>query len=167
MLNVANCMSPHRIPVAKQDEKQDEKSFSAHFNDSFCPSILYEKPGREWDYGEENQPFFRQSTWIENMSLKTHDVFLSYNSEDHKAVEQIAVYLADKAGLRPWLDKWELVPGAPWTRKLALGLSSAGSCAVFVGESGEGSWQQKEVDAALDLQAKDSEYRVVPILLPG
>ncbi len=37
------------------------------------------------------------------MSEKTYDVFLSYNSEDRDAVEKVAVYLSDKAGLRPWL----------------------------------------------------------------
>jgi hypothetical protein len=100
------------------------------------------------------------------MSEKSYDVFLSYNSEDLEAVELIAVHLADRAGLKPWLDKWELVPGEPWFRNLERGLTSALTCAVFVGKSGEGPWQQRELAAALDRQVKNSGFRVVPVLLP-
>ncbi len=59
------------------------------------------------------------------MSEKAYDVFLSYNSEDRKAVEEVAVYLADKAGLRPWLDKWDLIPGEP-TRASVTGTTGSG-----------------------------------------
>ncbi len=34
---------------------------------------------------------------------KLDDVFLSYNSENRKEVEEIAIYLRDKAFLRTWL----------------------------------------------------------------
>jgi TIR domain len=75
----------------------------------------------------------------------SHDVFMSYNSEDREAVESIAVYLADNIGLRPWLDQWNLIPGEPWLQRLERGLASAKSCAVFVGQNGEGPWQDKEM----------------------
>ena len=39
-----------------------------------------------------------------------HDVFLSHNSEDKAEVEKIANQLL-KVGIRPWLDKWDLIPG--------------------------------------------------------
>jgi hypothetical protein len=38
------------------------------------------------------------------------DIFLSHNSADKPAVEEIAHKLKD-AGVEPWLDKWCLVPG--------------------------------------------------------
>ena len=38
------------------------------------------------------------------------DIFLSYNSEDHDVVEDIARKLLD-GGLEPFLDRWYLVPG--------------------------------------------------------
>jgi len=41
------------------------------------------------------------------------DVFVSYNSLDHAAVERIARALDDR-GLSVFLDRWELVPGRPW-----------------------------------------------------
>ena len=96
----------------------------------------------------------------------SHDVFMSYNSEDREAVESIAVYLADNLGLRPWLDQWYLIPGEPWLQRLERGLASAKSCAVFVGQSGKGPWQDKEMAAALDRQVKTPEFRVIPVLLP-
>lgn len=101
------------------------------------------------------------------MIERAYDVFLSYNSEDREAVETIAVHLADRAGLRPWLDRWELTPGEPWLGHLERGLASSRTFAVFVGCSGEGPWKRKEVAAALDRQAKSSEFRVIPVLLPG
>jgi hypothetical protein len=101
------------------------------------------------------------------MSEKKYDVFLSYNSEDRDEVQAIAVYLADRAGLNPWLDRWQLIAGDPWLKGLEKGLSGAKSCAVFVGQSGQGPWQQNELAAALDLQAKKSGFRVIPVLLPS
>ena len=40
-------------------------------------------------------------------------VFLSHNSADKPAVEELAVRLR-REGIEPWLDKWNLVPGEPW-----------------------------------------------------
>ncbi len=101
------------------------------------------------------------------MPDKYYDVFLSYNSEDLEAVEKIAVYLEDRAGLRPWLDKWALIPGEPWQRRVEQGLERAGTLAVFLGKSGPGPWQEKEAAAALDRQARDGVFRVIPVRLPG
>lgn len=95
-----------------------------------------------------------------------YDVFLSYNSQDCEAIKRIASYLKDEAGLEPWLDVWHLIPGEPWVRNLKVGLSASKSCAVFVGENGEGPWNRMEVDDALQRQAKGRGYRVIPVLLP-
>jgi hypothetical protein len=100
------------------------------------------------------------------MNDKPLNVFLSYNREDEEAVEKIAVYLADCTEIKPWLDKWNLIPGEPWFRHLERALTSSSTCAVFVGQSGEGPWQQKELAAALDRQVKNPEFRVIPVLLP-
>jgi hypothetical protein len=100
------------------------------------------------------------------MTDKSYAVFLSFNSEDREAVEQIARHLADKAGLRPWFDRWELIPGEPWVRNLERGLAASSTCAVFVGKSGEGPWQRREVETALRHQVDNYEFRVIPVLLP-
>ena len=97
---------------------------------------------------------------------KSHDVFLSFNSEDREAVKCIADYLADKTDLRPWFDDWDIIPGEPVAQSLELGLSSSKTCAVFVGKSGQGPWQQQEVETALQGQVKNPQFRVIPVLLP-
>lgn len=100
------------------------------------------------------------------MQTNPFDVFLSYNSEDREAVEKIAVHLEDRSGLKVWLDKWRLIAGEPWLQNLESGLTSVMTCAVFVGQSGEGPWQQREVAAALDRQVQRPDFRVIPVLLP-
>ncbi|GAK57548.1 tetratricopeptide TPR_2 [Candidatus Vecturithrix granuli] len=99
------------------------------------------------------------------MTDKTYDVFLSYNSEDHEAVEKIAIYLHDQAGLHVWFDIWEIIPGVFTMDQLEQGLSSSTTCAVFVGKTGEGPWQKREVETALRQQIHHSEFRVIPVLL--
>ena len=94
------------------------------------------------------------------------DVFLSYNSVDHSFVEEVARRLRDE-GLDPFLDRWYLAPGMRWRSKLEQTLRSCKAIAIFVGPGEMGSWQQREVDAALDLQSRCPNLPVVPVLLPG
>jgi hypothetical protein len=42
-----------------------------------------------------------------------YDIFLSHNSADKPAVEELARRLV-KARIQPWLDSWNLIPGEPW-----------------------------------------------------
>ena len=98
---------------------------------------------------------------------RTYGVFLSYNGEDREHVQSIAVYLADHARLNPWFDEWSLIPGEPSLRNLERGLEASSSCAVFIGESGHGPWQQPEIEAALHERVRDSAFRVIPVLLPN
>src|ERR1700674_1408199 len=94
------------------------------------------------------------------------DIFLSYNSADHSFVENIARKLRDE-GLEPFLDRWYLAPGMRWRSQLEDTLSSCKAVAIFVGPSEMGSWQQREVDVALDLQSRSPNLHVIPVLLPG
>ena len=96
------------------------------------------------------------------------DVFLSHNSADKPAVESIAQQLL-AAGIRPWLDSWNLVPGDPWQEGLEEALDTSATCAVFLGPSGIGPWHNEEMRVALDRRARDRSrsFRVIPVLLPG
>ncbi|HXK04932.1 MAG TPA: TIR domain-containing protein [Verrucomicrobiae bacterium] len=93
-------------------------------------------------------------------------VFLSYNRADETAVEAIASKLR-AAGVEPWLDKWNLIPGKPWQEEIETALTSCGSCAVFFGPEGTGPWQNEEMRTALDHRVREDHYRVIPVLLPG
>jgi len=105
-------------------------------------------------------------------SAKRYDVFLSHNSQDKPAVEELAHRLVEEAGLRPFLDKWHLIPGEPWQEAIEEALDDCASCVVFIGPSGIGPWQNEEMRVALEKrvhQAKrgPARYRVIPVLLPG
>ncbi|MCC6235453.1 MAG: toll/interleukin-1 receptor domain-containing protein [Verrucomicrobiales bacterium] len=93
------------------------------------------------------------------------DVFLCHNSADKPAVRQLGQQLKAR-GLLPWLDEWELPPGQPWQRHLESVLEKVRSAAVCFGGSGEGPWQQQEIDALLRLFVK-RQSPVIPVLLPG
>lgn len=96
------------------------------------------------------------------------DVFLSHNSSDKPAMEEIARKLV-QAGLSPWLDKWNLIPGDPWQVAIEDALSNCTTCAVFIGPSGIGPWHNEEMRAAINRRVSESQgrFRVIPVLLPG
>jgi len=48
------------------------------------------------------------------MAAFSYHVFLSHNSADKPAVEEVALRLRQQHGIEFWLDKWHLIPGAPW-----------------------------------------------------
>lgn len=102
------------------------------------------------------------------MEKRKFNVFLSHNNADKPAVEAIARKLV-KEGIEPWLDKWNLIPGEPWHEAIVDALNSCESCAVFIGPSGIGPWQNEEMRAAIDRRVRESQgrFRVIPVLLPG
>jgi len=96
-----------------------------------------------------------------------YDVFLSYNSADKPAIEELARRLA-REGIRPWLDRWHLIPGEPWQEAVEEALEQSETVAVFVGPSGVSPWHNEELRAALDRAVRTrDDYRVIPVLLPG
>jgi len=98
---------------------------------------------------------------------RKYDVFLSHHNSDKPYVETLATRLEDEAGVKPFLDKWHLVPGAPWQEELEEALSNSATCAVFLGPAGLGPWQNEEMRAVLDERVRNNSFRVIPVLLPG
>ena len=92
------------------------------------------------------------------------DVFFSYASRDHAVVEQVARDLT-RLGIRIFLDRWYLTPGQPWPQALERTLDACKAVAVFIGAAGLGPWQQRERDLALDRQAREPGFPVIPVLL--
>lgn len=70
-------------------------------------------------------------------------------------------------GLKPFLDKWHLVPGEPWEEALEEALDRSKTCAVFLGPSKLGPWENEEMRVALDERVRNKSFRVIPVLLPG
>ena len=96
-----------------------------------------------------------------------YDVFLSYHSRDIARVSALAKKLQDYHDLKVFFDRWNLTPGQTWFRTLEHALSACGAVAVCVGPGEMGPWQQREMYSALDRQAKETGFPVIPILLPG
>lgn len=96
-----------------------------------------------------------------------YDVFLSHSTSDKADVEILAKRLEDEALIKPFLDKWHLVPGDPWQDALETALDSSDTCAVFLGAEGLGPWENEEMRAALADRVSNKSIRVIPVLLPG
>ncbi|MDR4468234.1 MAG: SUMF1/EgtB/PvdO family nonheme iron enzyme [Nitrospira sp.] len=95
-----------------------------------------------------------------------YDVFLSYHRRDCDLVERIAQSLRER-GLKPFLDRWYLVPGRPWPKALEQTLASCRAVAVCIGPGEMGAWQAKESHFALNRQEREVDFPVIPVLLPG
>jgi small GTP-binding protein len=93
------------------------------------------------------------------------DVFLSHNSKDKAAVEKIAKRLL-KVGIRPWLDKWNLPPGARLSKALAHAIETIPCAALFFGPADVGNWHIMEIDAYLEKWAS-GDSRMIPVILPN
>ena len=65
----------------------------------------------------------------------TYDVFLSYNWQDHTAVEKIARALRERQ-LEVFFDRWYPVPGRPWPLALEKILGSCRAVAILLGPHG-------------------------------
>jgi tetratricopeptide (TPR) repeat protein len=107
----------------------------------------------------------------------THDtladgktVFLSYNSSDREPVSGIRDFLRGRR-IATFLDRDNLLPGRLWFDGLQGAIERAGAFIIFIGPSGQGVWQKREMVFALDRQARleksKQELLVIPILLPG
>ncbi|TVQ19539.1 MAG: TIR domain-containing protein [Leptolyngbya sp. DLM2.Bin15] len=97
------------------------------------------------------------------MTEREFDVFLCHNSEDKPAVINIAEHLKQR-DIKPWIDIWEICPGRSWLDVLQDQIKIIRAAAVFVGESGLGPWQKKEVNALLR-EANSRECWIIPVLL--
>jgi WD40 repeat protein len=94
------------------------------------------------------------------------DIFVSYSRADQDAVEQIGRALRAR-GLTVFLDRWYLVAGQSWPETLEKHLQDCRAVAVCIGASGMSAWQQREHYKALDRQAHEAGFPVIPVLLPG
>jgi WD40 repeat protein len=102
------------------------------------------------------------------MAVLRYDVFLSHASRDKPLVEELARRL-ERENLRPWLDKWNLIPGEPWQPAIEAALARCSTCAVVIGQGDFGPWHHEEMRLAISQRVSDRNqvFRVVPVLLPG
>jgi TIR domain len=83
-----------------------------------------------------------------------YNVFLSHKPDDKAEVELLRARLNERAGLRPFLDKWHLVPGESWQPELQHAIGRSSSAAVFFCPNGTGPWHTEEIHVLLDKAAR-------------
>lgn len=99
-------------------------------------------------------------------SQTIYHAFISYSSSHRPQVQEIADIL-NQRGCSCFFDQWYLNPGRCWMEELENSLNASRSVAVFVGPGEMRPWQKREVAFAIDRQARDPRFPVIPVLLPG
>ena len=97
-----------------------------------------------------------------------YDVFISHTSSDKPAVEEIVLRLVEK-GLLVFFDRQQFTEGTDWLTKVEAALAASSTVAIFIGPSGLGHWQSKELQIALERRSAGHTgmNRIVPVFLPG
>lgn len=100
-----------------------------------------------------------------NMNLN-FDVFLCHNDKDKPHVEPLYFRLKE-SGINPFLDKYCHLAGMSFLSGIESGFRASSSCAVFIGPHGISGIQQIELEMAVIRKAKEKNFPVIPVLLPG
>ncbi len=96
-------------------------------------------------------------------------VFLSHNSADKQAVEEIKRRLESRSPpVRCWLDKEDLRSQGTWLQQIEDVIAKCQAAVLFYGPDGLGRVHEGERQLLLDraMQQPDS-FRFIPVLLPG
>jgi hypothetical protein len=165
-----SCMQAYGHMVPKSDRDRWLSPFALHpliteLLAGSRDSIDYADSESAEELDRAVESFARQLRLYRKRLQNDFDVFLCHSSEDKREVRSIAEQLK-RRGLLPWLDEQELPPGATWQSLIQESIKSIKSCAVVVGRSGQGPWQQLEVDAILGLFVKRG-LPVIPVILPS
>jgi len=94
------------------------------------------------------------------------DVFLCHNDRDKPHVESLYFRLKE-SGINPFLDKYCHLAGRSCLPGIESSFKASSSCAVFFGPHGIGDIQQIELEMAVVRKAKEKNFPVIPVLLPG
>jgi len=125
---------------------------------SFFPS----RPLRYPRVMREEQP--PQDTPNEQRSRLT--VFLCHSSADKPAVRLLHRRLSD-AGVKPWLDEVDLLPGQVWEREIPSAVRGSDAVLVCLSSTsvGKKGYLQREIKHALDAAEEQSDDSI--FLIPG
>ena len=97
---------------------------------------------------------------------KQKDVFLCHASEDKRLVVSPLVTAFDQADITYWYDKAEIKWGDSITEKVNEGLQISQYVIVILSKSFVSkNWPQRELNAALNLEASSGEVRVLPLIV--
>jgi tetratricopeptide (TPR) repeat protein len=105
---------------------------------------------------------------VPGSSAARFDYFLTYARSDAAAAREL-VHRLENFGIKVASDFGEggLRSGETWIPQLEELLRASGSYLILVGERDLGGWVQAELEVALNSNAADPAFRIVPLLLPG
>jgi hypothetical protein len=93
-------------------------------------------------------------------------IFLSHAGADSGAAAALSALLRG-AGVEVWLDVERLRPGDLWQHEISSALKRSQALILYVGRSGIAQWVDFEVQVALDRNARERGFRIIPVLGPG
>ena len=97
---------------------------------------------------------------------KQKEVFLCHASEDKRSVVIPLVAAFDRANITYWYDEAEIKWGDSITEKVNEGLRISRYVIVILSKSFVSkNWPQRELNAALNLEASSGEVRVLPLIV--
>ncbi|MEO8628156.1 MAG: toll/interleukin-1 receptor domain-containing protein, partial [Betaproteobacteria bacterium] len=97
--------------------------------------------------------------------MSSGHLFLSYSSRDRSKVRSIKTRL-EARNVPTFFDENNLRAGQNWPQALEQALRDSVGVIVFVGQQ-IGNWQWPEIGFALDRQASEKTFPVIPVLLEG
>jgi len=100
------------------------------------------------------------------MTVDTKDIFLCHASEDKTEIIKPLVEALDAAKITYWYDQAEIKWGDSITQKVNDGLKISKYVVVILSEAFlVKKWPQRELNAALNVEASAGEVRVLPLLV--
>lgn len=100
------------------------------------------------------------------MPVQNRDVFLCHASEDKTEIITPLVKALDNAGISFWYDQAEIAWGDSITQKVNDGLKISKYVVVILSEAFVSkNWTQRELNAALNIEASSGDVRVLPLLV--
>lgn len=94
------------------------------------------------------------------------DIMISYAREDFSTVVKPLLFEMDKACISYWLDNEQISPGESITSKVNEGLKKSKYVVVIMSRTFLlKNWPQKELWAALNIEATTGDLKVIPIFV--
>lgn len=101
------------------------------------------------------------------MKITGRKTFLCHNSKDKPEVEKIRNCLKDTYEIETFMDVYDFEVFKSWEDQLEREISNASNAAVFLGRSGLGPVQAKEINNFSARILKQANFRIGLVLLPS
>lgn len=100
------------------------------------------------------------------MNVAIRDIFICHASEDKRGIVGPIVQAFTQAGISVWYDEAEIKWGDSVTQKVNEGLKISRFVIVVLSPSfAKKNWPQRELNAALNIEASTGEVKVLPLLV--